>query len=119
MKTNNSRIMMVVALAIFMAYACVVSGCATMQLDTPEKKYLAARSELNLLLQQYIQVQHHINDTDHAIAKEAFFTAAAALDAWGGSLGQPGYSPMNDIQVWLKMKNTILRIIGGLYGQGS
>ena len=113
----TNRIAMVMSLAIFAAYACV--GCATVQLDTPEKKYLAARAELNLLLEQYIQIQHHINEQDHTIAKEAFFTAAASLDVWGASLGQPGYSAMNDIQVWLKAKNTILKVIGGLYGQGS
>ena len=113
----TNRVMMVLSLAIFAAYACV--GCATVQLDTPEKKYLAARAELNLLLEQYIQIQQHISDQDHTIAKEAFFAAAAALDVWGASLGQPGYSAMNDIQVWLKAKNTILKVIGGLYVQGS
>ena len=113
----TNRVMMILSLAIFTAYAC--AGCAAIELDSPEKKYLAARSEFNLLLQQYIQVQDHISETDHAIAKEAFFASAAALDVWEMSLGQPGYNAMNDIQVWLTTKNTILKIIGGLYVKGS
>jgi hypothetical protein len=86
-------------------------GCAGIQLDTPEKKYLAARAELNLLLEQYISLQNEVSDDDHAVAVQAFETADMALDAWEALLGTDGYSPANDVRTWLKAKSVILKIL--------
>lgn len=88
-------------------------GCAStgINLDTPEKKYLGARTELNLLLEQYIQIQGAINDIDHAKAKEAFKAADFALDTWELMLGRGSYDFSNDIRAWLTAKNIILEVI--------
>ena len=70
MKTSIRGKFAVIILMVSMLFV----GCASMgiNLDTPEKKYLGARSELNLLLGQYIQIQDKVSDTDHLAAKEAF-----------------------------------------------
>jgi len=88
-------------------------GCANMgiNLDTPEKKYLGARAELNLLLEEYIQLQGRVSDGDHAIAKEAFKAADLALDTWEMMLGKKDYDFSNDIRAWLNAKNIIIDII--------
>jgi len=88
-------------------------GCAGMgiNLDTPEKKYLGARAELNLLLEQYIQIQGSIKDADHAKAKEAFNAADLALDTWELMLGQKDYDFSKDIRAWLTAKNVIIDIL--------
>ena len=79
-------------------------------LDTKEKKYLAARTELNLLLTQYIQVQDKVSVTDHTKAKQAFIAADIALDTWGAMLGTD-YDYSKDIRVWLTTKNVIIQIL--------
>ena len=88
-------------------------GCAVMgiNLDTPEKKYLGARAELNLLLEQYIQVQGVVSDDDHAKATQAFKSADSALDAWELMLGQKNYDFSKDVQAWLTAKNIILDVL--------
>jgi len=91
----------------------LIMGCASMgiNLDTPEKKYLGARAELNLLLEQYIQLQNKVSDVDHAVAKQSFISADMALDTWEFMLGQKDYNFSNDIKTWLIAKNQILEII--------
>ena len=91
----------------------IMIGCASsgINLDTPEKKYLGARAELNLLLEQYIQIQDKVSDNDHANAKRAFLAADMALDTWELMLGGSNYDFSNDIRIWLEAKNTILEII--------
>ena len=91
----------------------LMMGCASMgiNLDTPEKKYLGARAELNLLLEQYIQLQYKVSDPDHAAAKQAFISADMALDTWEIMLGQKDYDFSKDIRTWLIAKNQIIEII--------
>ena len=91
----------------------LIMGCASMgiNLDTPEKKYLGARTELNLLLEQYVQLQNKVSDDDHAVAKQAFISADLALDTWELMLGQKDYDFSKDIRTWLIAKNQILEII--------
>jgi len=98
-------------ISVFLIFLFV--GCASMgiNLDTPEKKYLGARAELNLLLEQYVQMQDRVNDSDHAKAKQAFKAADLALDTWEMMLGQKDYNFSSDIRVWLTAKNTIMEII--------
>lgn len=97
---------------ILVAFVLIL-GCANMgiNLDTPEKKYLGARSEFNLLLKQYIQVQDTISDKDHKIAKEAFYSADKALDMWEFMLGDSSYDFSKDIQTWLTAKRVIMEIL--------
>lgn len=91
-------------------------GCASMgiNLNTPEKKYLAAREELNLLLEEYIKVQNGVSNADHEAAKTAFKAADMALDSWGSRLGETDYNYMADMKLWLEAKSVVLEIIGGL-----
>ena len=110
MKTN-SRIMMVVALAIF-TWAC--AGCATVKLDSPEKRYLAARTEFNLLLEQYIRVQDRISEADANAVRTATYAAAAALDVWEANLGKP-YDFSAQLIVWLEAKNVLLDTLRRIY----
>ena len=93
---------------LIMIMLCV--GCGTIQLDTNEKKYVAARAELNLFLEQYILIQDKISDEDHAKAKAAFIAADQALDTWELFLGKD-YDYSNDLMAWLETKRIILDII--------
>jgi len=86
-------------------------GCASINLDTEEKKFLSARAELNLLLEQYILIQDSIPDPDHEKAKLAFTTADEVLDAWESKLSVQGYDWTQDIKLWLDAKNIIIKIL--------
>lgn len=90
-------------------------GCAGLQikLDTTEKKYLASRAELNLLLEQYIMVQDRFSDEDHLKAKTAFHAADAALDAWEAMLKKPDYDYGPNLMVWLETKRIIIQLLRG------
>lgn len=92
----------------------MLCGCAQMgiNLDTPEKKCLAARTELNVLLEQYIQIQGDIALNDRINAKTAFYSADRALDAWERQIGNAAYEWSTDMQIWLDAKTVILEIIG-------
>lgn len=101
--------LIMVALMVFV----LAAGCAStgINLDTPEKKYLGARAELNLLLEQYIQIQNKVSDSDHAAAKKAFISADMALDTWELMLGKADYDFSKDIRAWLEAKNIIIETL--------
>lgn len=116
MKAKHLRVALSTSwlIAVIVAIAFVLSSCASLgiNLDTKEKKYLAARTELNLLLEQYIMIQDKIADQDHEKAKLAFSSADQALDMWGASISSGGnYDPTKDMMVWLQAKNIILKIL--------
>jgi len=92
------------------------TACAGMgiKIDTTEKKYLAARAELNLLLEQYIQIQDTIPDKEHKAASTAFITADTTLDTWECFLDKKDYDYSTNLLVWLEAKRTILLILRGL-----
>lgn len=98
---------------IIIPLVLMLISCAGMgiNLDTPEKKYLAARAELNLLLEEYIQVQNRVSDKDHETAKTAFESADMALDTWELMLGNDNYDLSKDIRTWLAAKKAILEIL--------
>ena len=96
-----------VVLLMFFFMSCASMGIS---LDTKEKKYLAARTELNLLLTQYIQIQDKVSDTDHAKAKQAFKAADMALDTWNAMLSTD-YDYSKDVRTWLAAKNVIIQIL--------
>jgi len=102
---------------IFILIVFMFIGCAGMgiNLNTPEKKYLGARAELNILLSEYIQIQDKVSTNDHKNAKNAFLAADVALDAWEARLGDSNYDYAKNLKLWLEAKNTIINIIQ-IYG---
>ena len=96
---------------ILIIMTCLSCASLGVNLNTPEKKYLAARSELNLLLEQYIQIQDTVKDTDHKRAKHAFKSADAALDVWEPNAVDPDYNYSQNLQQWITAKNVILQIL--------
>lgn len=106
-------------LAVFLLMLFFVVGtisCAGVQLDTPEKRYLAARAELNLLLEQYISIQNLVDDETHEMAVQAFEVADMSLDTWEAMLGSSGYNPVDDVRTWLQAKSMILKILKEVSG---
>lgn len=103
-----------IGIIVLMLIGC---GHFGINIDSPEKKYLAARSELNLLLEQYIQVQDKVSNSNHEIAKTAFKTADTALDAWHKNLFNESYDFTKDIRAWIQAKNTIIQIIREVYNE--
>lgn len=108
---NRNLKLLSVLLAMVFLMSC---GHFGINLDTPEKKYLGARTELNLLLEEYVQMQNQVSDTDHAKAKVAFEAADQSLDTWELMLGNKNYDPTKDIRTWLEAKNIVIKIIRGL-----
>jgi hypothetical protein len=102
---KRSILAIIVCLALF---SCAGLG---INLDTTEKKYLAARTELNLFLEQYIMIQDKVSDVDHEKAKLAFKSADAALDAWEPMVGMADYDWTKDMAVWLNAKNILINIL--------
>jgi len=96
--------------AIIAALLLFGIGCATTALNTSDKKYLAARTELNLLIEQYLIVQDQIPMETHIKAKELFTSADALLDGWEVMLGED-YDFGNDLMTWIKIKNAIIEIL--------
>lgn len=107
-KIRKIRIFLASLLCLTFIISCSGMG---IRLDTPEKKYLGARAELNLLLQQYIDVQDKVSVSDQETAKKAFNSADLALDTWERMLGVENYDFSKDIKVWLETKRVVLNII--------
>lgn len=89
------------------------AGCASLgiKIDSTEKQYLAARAELNLLLEYYVSVQDQISGADHIKAKAAFVGADVALDTWEAGLGKSNYNYASDLAVWLEAKRSVTEIL--------
>ena len=107
-------------LSIAVVLLCVLFvGCASLgiKLDTKEKQYLAARSELNLLLEFYISVQDQIPDADHQKAKTAFIAADGALDAWEIIVIGGGEPSAGNLMQWMQAKTIIMEVLRGIYGR--
>lgn len=97
--------------------ALFLGACATANIDTPEKKYLVARSELNLLLEQYIGIQDKFKPADQKTIKEAFYTSKMALDVWEINISTIGYDFTTDYKTWLAAKSLILQTIREAYSE--
>jgi hypothetical protein len=96
---------------------CFVMGCAgfgQQKIDTPEKKYLTVRAELNLLIETYLQVQDQVSDEDHARVKMALESADIALDTWETYLDNDNYDFSANVQAWMKAKSAVLQILKDL-----
>jgi len=82
MKRKISLALIVVLLLVF--------GCGSRQLDTPDKKYLAARMELNKTMKSYLAHRSTLSEEDRkAMAEKVypyFKNADLALDAWSAAL---------------------------------
>ena len=103
---------------VLMVFMVMVAGCATTDgVDTPEKKYLVARAELNLLLEQYIDIQDKISDSDHKTIKLAFISAGDALDIWEEHVSDDDYDFTTDYKAWLDAKSLVLKILKEVYGE--
>ncbi len=72
----------------------LVFGCAGRQLDTPDKKYLAARMELNKTMKSYLLHRNTLPEAEKKAMSEKvypyFRNADLALDAWGAALSGEG-----------------------------
>lgn len=101
----NRKIRICVVLAMI-----VFTACAAINLNTPEKQYLAARAEFNLILEQYISIQSQVPDDQHKRIVQAFESAQVALDAWSDAV-VAHKDPATNIQAWLKAKSLILKIL--------
>lgn len=99
------KVCILIPILIFMS--CASFG---INLDTSEKKCLAARSELNILLKEYIDIQDGIGADIHKNAKALFKAASVTLDVWQANLGTD-YDYTQDLSTWLNIKNEILEII--------
>jgi hypothetical protein len=118
-KDPGAGIKTVVGIVIFCAVnAAILSGCATTgpALDTPEKRYTAARGELNIMLGEYLAVQEDVAPDDHARIKAAFFSADEILDAWEATVLR-GDDAAANYAAWLRAKSKILEAIGGLQNE--
>lgn len=103
----------ILAIAIIVIMMYLLANCAPtgINLNTPEKQYLAARSELNILLSNYLAIQDNVSPKDHKKIKSAFITADYALDLWSEAIHNQNYNPTQDIRVWIKSKNRIIEIL--------
>lgn len=95
---------------VFLSIGCAEKPIIGIQLVSKEQQYLAARIELNLLMEKYFQEQDKIPVDIRAKATLAFETADRALDAWeyrlDGALDVSEY-----VKLWNDSKDTILEIL--------
>lgn len=110
---NKGNTMKKLTIGIMCLVLITIFGCSGMgiNLDTMEKKYLGARTELNLLIEEYIQMQDQVSESDHETAKNAFYAADKALDTWELMLGNENYDFSTDIRIWLEAKRVIIEIL--------
>jgi hypothetical protein len=97
-----------------MIAAVMMTSCAGIDIDTTEKKYLAARTELNLFIEQYVDIQRDVSEADHQRVKEAFYRADAILDIWEMNLGND-YDFTEDYKSWIEVKSLIMQILMEVY----
>ena len=113
---KHSKIWMYVAASflVLMMSVLLMHGCGVFEnigntLDTPEKKYVAARAELNLLIKQYLDIQDSVPDEEHKVIKQALYDADKALDIWEIFLQTPNYDYSQNIKVFLEAKSIIIK----------
>ena len=103
----------VVLIAFILLVAYILQGCANMgiNLETNEQKYLAARENLNLLIEQSMPLKKKMDNITRANAGIAFKNADKVLDAWGRTINIPDYDYRTDMKLWLEAKSIILGIL--------
>jgi len=112
-KRNMGTVVVLVMLAALIGAMGLLNGCATFQVDTQEKQYLAARTELNMLLGEYIKIQDTIKPEDRTTVRASFLAADGALDIWESMLGDKNYDYASSLAIWLDAKKKIIAIFGG------
>jgi len=88
-------------------------SCATLGIDlnTPQKKYLAARVEFNDMMEQYIKVAATIPMEKRVNIRTALKATDTALDTWEKHVMDKNYDFTKDRQVWLDCKNLLLEVL--------
>jgi hypothetical protein len=105
MKTKRIAVIAVLMLAL---------GCAGMQIDTPDKAYLAARDEFNSMLSQYLL--HYNGGTPEQQAKwkeqidPQFEKGNVILNAWATAL-KLKEDPYSHEQEFLALKNALIDML--------
>lgn len=107
------------------ALLCLVQSCATLQqagtlVDTPEKKYLAARTWVNKNLKLYLdkydispkEVQQKWAKTIDPVFKGMLDT----LDAWGATAKYGLQDPRSEAE-FLKAKNNLMTLLIEVFGK--
>jgi len=103
-----------VFIAFVLAIAVLLSGCAGLNVDTPDKKYLAAQAEFELLLKRYLQYYDDLSPGAQATLKAkvnpVFHKGQLALDMWYSVLGAGG-DPAASVETYLNIKNQLIDLI--------
>ena len=102
----------VTLLSILMLCSCASMG----DLNTPEKKFLAARGELNILLEQYIMIQEDVPMPQHLKIKSYLENADLILDMWETNLGKD-IDFSSDYTSWIRIKSQILQTLKEIYDE--
>jgi len=101
----------------FLSLAMLIMSCASMgELNTPEKKFLAARGELNILLEQYIMIQEDVPMPLHLKIKGYLENADLVLDMWETNLGKD-IDFSSDYAAWIRIKSQILQTLKEIYDE--
>ena len=103
----------IVLIGLLLLVTYLFYGCADMgiKIETNEQKYLAARENLNLLIEQSMPLKKKMDIDTRAAAGIAFKNADKVLDAWGRTIGIPDYDYRKDMKLWLEAKSIILTIL--------
>lgn len=112
---RTKRSFMIVLLLCFSLCSCATMG--PQSVDTPEKVYLAARTEFNSLLSRYIRYKEEANIETQALwtAKidPVFYDAAVILDAWGLYVTINGFEDLieENQQKFMDIKNELIDLL--------
>jgi hypothetical protein len=92
-------------------------GCAGLQIDTPEKAYLAARDEFNSMLSQYLLHYNSGTPEQQVNWKEQidpqFEKGNVMLNAWATAL-KLKEDPAAHEQEFLNLKNALIDMLAGM-----
>jgi len=105
------------SVSLLMVFLAAMVGCANMgSLDTPEKQFLGARGELNILIEQYVMIQDDVPMPLHLKIKSYFENADLILDMWQTNINKD-IDFATDYRAWINIKSQILQTLKEIYDE--
>ena len=101
----------IVSMVMLSCLSIGLMSCATLgvNIDSPQKKYLVARTGFNDLMEQYIAQADKIPLEKRLEIRMGIKATDKALDTWERSVLDPEYDFAKDMAVWLEFKSMVLK----------
>ena len=111
--SNQSGKAPIMSMVMISCLSLGLVSCATLgiNINSPQKKYLVARTSFNDLMDQYIAQADRIPLDKRLEIQVGIKATDKALDTWERSVLDPEYDFSKDMAVWLEFKTMVIGIL--------